>query len=165
MFSPCTVCPYAVHFQSGWLCYHIDSLQHSKQTLPSVVAMKTLSVSRLFEAAVHPKLPLTPITKFQGKLMSPLIESSGESSMQTIQQDNLSIDSVNTEINESVKFKNIRKSMMTVAAEEGCNQIQIDLVSGHSLKGSDPHYIVNAKETVKNACLTVCKKYFKGLKP
>jgi len=68
------------------------------------------------------------------------------------------------EVDESVKFKQIRKSMLTVAAEEGCNQIQIDLVSGHTLKGSDPHYIVNAKDTVKNACLTICKKYFKDLR-
>ena len=66
-------------------------------------------------------------------------------------------------VDESVKFKQIRKSMLTVAAEQGCNQIQIDLVSGHSLKGSDPHYIVNSKETVKNACLAVCRRYFQDL--
>ena len=66
-------------------------------------------------------------------------------------------------VDESIKFKSIRKSMLTVVAEDGCNQIQIDLVSGHSLKGTDSHYIANASKTVKNACLTVCDKYFKDL--
>lgn len=67
-------------------------------------------------------------------------------------------------VDPSVKFKQLRKSALTVAAEQGCSQIQIDLLSGHTLKGADPHYIANAKDTVKNACLTVCKKYFKGIR-
>jgi integrase len=67
------------------------------------------------------------------------------------------------DIDNTIKFKQLRKSVLTVAAKEGCNQIQIDLLSGHSLKGTDPHYIANSKDTVKNACLAVCKNYFKGL--
>jgi site-specific recombinase XerD len=67
-------------------------------------------------------------------------------------------------IDESIKFKQLRKSALTVATEKGCNQAQIDLLSGHSLKGVDTHYIANAKDTVKNACLSVSQKYFKGLR-
>jgi hypothetical protein len=67
-------------------------------------------------------------------------------------------------VDASVKFKQLRKSSMTVAAQKGCSQIQIDLLAGHSLKGAAPHYIANAKDTVKNACLAVCNLYFKGLR-
>jgi integrase len=70
-----------------------------------------------------------------------------------------------TGISKSIKFKNIRKGVATIATQKGCNQIQIDLLMGHQLKGDLGAYVENCIETVKPACNAVCKKYFKGLKP
>ena len=53
-------------FKAGWLCYHIDDLLNPKHRLPTVRALQKLTISKLFDRAVHGER--TVITSRQGAM-------------------------------------------------------------------------------------------------
>jgi len=63
----------------------------------------------------------------------------------------------------AVEFRRLRKCVATVATQKGCNEVQIQLLMGHTLNGELGAYIETSIETVEPACKAVCEKYFTGI--